>query len=896
MTYHRASVRACALTIVSLAAAFTALGQTASYPYVLKTFAGSNPLGDGGPAARALLSGPSAVVLDGLGNTFILDANNFRIREISVSGNISTVVSTGAVANDMKMGKDGSFYLTANALVFKLSPAGVVTVIAGTGTPGSSLDGIPATTAAIGLTGGIALDAAGDVYFVDGNRVREVTADGIIHTVAGTASGYLYNGDSRVATTANLYAPWGIALDSANNLYIADQYNSRVRKVAGGMISTVAGNGSFGMPAPGSALLAPQGAPYGLTLDSAGSVYITDSYFNLALKISTAGTITQLAGDAVFGYSDGPSNASYLIQPAGLAVDINGNVFIAEQGGNRVREVTNGNLSTFAGRLHYAGDGAAATSALLDQPLDVSLDASGDVFIADSGNFRIREVTPNGLIGEFAGSGLPAQQAVPGTGVAAQLLPMVAMAMDGKGDLFLAALSNVLKISSTGAVTNFAGTGDYDDTGDGGPATKATFEFITGVAVDGSGNVYVADTDANRVRKISVVDGSIAAFAGNGKTGYSGDGGLATGGTLSLSGITPLAADQKGNIYIGDGGNNVIRIVAPNGILGTAVGNGSLGAPADGAAAKSSAFPPAAGLAVDSAGSLFVTTHLFPAVYKVDSAGAIHLISGAGAAPPMDGAPANSTAGFGGAGLRVDANDDLYVTDPADGLVWKLVVNSPTSLAVFAGNGQQAAAGSAAAQSLQVVLNGRAAGVPGATINFAVLSGLATLSAATTQTDARGVAGVGVTLGSGFGSAVITAALAGSTLPPVQFTVTTADSLTLNPQSLSFSYNLGDPAPAPQTLTVGSLSGGALAFATGIGVTGDTIWMQVDTANGSTPANVQVSLANLDSLIAGAYSGSITVTSLTALPATQSVPVVLTVVDPNAVSPAGIRTRAPKRR
>jgi sugar lactone lactonase YvrE len=871
-----------------LVASISAFGQPANYPYVVKTFAGSNPLGDGGPATQALLFSPSAVALDGLGATYILDAANYRIRKVGLDGKISTVVQLPAYANDMKLGADGFFYLTSFALVFKVSPAGVVTILAGTGTPGTSADGLAATSAEIGATGGIALDVAGDVYFTDGNLVRKITADGIIHTVAGVPNSSRYNGDNKLATTATLSSPWGIALDSGNNLYIADQYNGRVRKVSNGRISTIAGTGDFAPPAPGPAIFVPLGVPYALTLDSMGNVYFTDAYFSVVMRITPSGSLLQVAGSQNFGYADGPSNASFLFGPAGMAVDDLGTVFVAEQLSGRVRQVISGNLRTFAGRLHYAGDGAAATSALLSQPVDLSFDGQGDVFIADSANFRVREVTPDGSINTYAGSGIAGIPAKGAMGVTAQLPRVSAMAADAKGNLYLAGPFSVLKIAAGGAVSTLAGGGSFGDTGDGGQAAKALFESVAGVAVDTSGNVYVADSQANRIRKISAVDGTIAAFAGSGKTGSTGDGGLATSATLNLLNGTPLAVDQKGNVYIGDGGNNAIRMVAPTGIISTVAGGGALGTPKDGATAKGALFSPAAGIAVDASGVLYITSQIFPSIYQVDSAGVIHTISGAGNAGVADGLPANSTFGFYGMGIHVDSNSDLYVADPGGNAIRKLIVNSPTGLAISDGNNQTAPAGAALPKALRVMVNGRAGvGVAGVTVNFAVTSGVATLSAPTSQTDNAGAAGVALTLGPAAGDVVVTAKIMGSNLPTAQFTVTaSSSSLTVTPQLLAFSYNVGDPAPAAQTLAISVPGGGSVPFMTVLAVSGDVQWLQVDKVVGSTPASIQLSVVNLDMLAPGVYQGSVTLTALIGASDPQSVAVQLTITDPNAGKPS----------
>ncbi len=857
--------------LVFILSAHSALGQSSGYPYVLKTFAGSFPLGDGGPAAQALLESPSTVVLDGAGNIYVLDSGNFAIRKIDATNTITSIHPTNSVyCFDMKMGSDGSFYVAAPYFIAKIPPTGAPSLIAGTATPGTSADGIAAASATLNATAGIALDAAGNVYFVDGNRVREVTiADGLIHTIAGTqAAAGGYNGDNKDATTALLNSPFGIAVDSANNVYIADRLNARVRKVTKGTISTIAGTGVSGQPVNGPALSSKLGIPYGLTVDSSGNVYMTDTAYNVVVKISAAGALTQMAGSQTYGYSDGPANSTFLIGPTGIAVDGSGNLFVAEQNGNRVREITNGNVRTIRQRPALRGGWwKPATSALLNLPLAVALDGQGDVFIADYNNYRVREVTPSGNISTYAGTGLPGTPADGTQASTGPLLQVTTMATDSKGNLYLAMPMKVLKVAPGGIVSTLAGTGGAGDTGDGAAASKATFQYVVGVAVDASSNVYIADYGANRVRKVSGTDGTIGPYAGTEKVGYTGDGGLATAATLHLANLAPLAVDQKGNLYIGDGGNNVVRMVAPNGLMSTVVGNGTAGDPTDGSPAKSSPFSAPGGIAVDSSGMLYISSTLYYKVYSVDGTGAIHTISGAGMAAVTDGVLANSTLGFAARGIAVDANGDLYVADDGNpyvadpgNVVRKLILNSPSSFTISAGNNQTGSAGSALPNLLAVVVNGRAGvGVPGVTVNFAVAAGAATLSAASAQTDPTGTAGVGVTLGPATGSVIITAMIAGGSAPGVQFTLTAAD-LMLNPQSLVFSYNLGDPAPAPQTLALGTVSGNPLSFTTAVGVTGAIPWLQVDTASGSTPASVQVTV-NPGMLGAGLYQGTITVTA-----------------------------------
>lgn len=837
--------------------------QTNSFPYVLKNFAGSFPLGDGGPAASALLYTPTAVALDGSGDIFILDSNNYRIRKITPDGTITTAVQLETYGNDLKVGPDGSFYLTSAALVTKINPnAGVapygqVTVIAGTGNAGTSGDGVPANTANLSSnTGGVALDKTGNIYFVDGNRVRQVTTDGLIHTVAGTGTAG-YNGDNQTAVTAQLNQPWGLAVDSSNNLYIADQFNSRVRKVSNGGITTIAGNGTLGTAVDGPATATPLGTPFGLTVDSSGNVYITDIGLFWAIKISATGNLSHVAGNGPgtvdFGYSDGAATGSYLDYPAGLAVDGSGNLYITELNGNRVRQVAAGNLSTFAGKLHYAGDGGPAVSALLNYPIDVALDGKGNAFITDSANYRIREVLTNGTINTVAGTGIPDTPDDGSQASSAPLPDMWAMANDASGNLYLATTHKVLEISAAGVVSTVAGTGGFGDTGDGGPANKATFEFLTGIAVDGAGNIYVADSETNRIRKISAADGSISAFAGTGKTGYFGDNGPAASAMLNLyySYPAPMAVDAHGNVYIGDFGNSVVRMVNSSGLITTVAGTGKFGGPVNGAAAKSSMLSSPYGLTLDSLGNLYIVAALYSAIYRVDTSGTIQQISGGGSAAPADGLLATASAGFSGGGIRADANLDLYVADPSGMIARKLVYNSPLGVSIVSGNNQSGPAGLTLPAPVVVAVNGRAGtGVAGATVNFSVTSGAATLSANSATADVNGMAQMTVTLGplgaAGSGTVIITAAVAGSNVPPVSFTL------------FATQPNPNCPIAAPAITSVRSSTdfGGLPSFASGswLEVKGSNLatdsrsWTGADFLAGATPTSLDGTSVTIDGI------------------------------------------------
>ncbi len=333
---------------------------------VISTVAGTGTLGsggDGGPATSAMLNTPRGVAVDGAGNLFIADFLNNRIRKVNASGVIST--------------------------------------IAGSGAPGFAGNGGPATSALLNNPAGVAVDGAGNLFIADqaNRRIRKVNPSGVISTVAGNGVPG-FGGDGGAATSAQLDSPVAVAVDSAGNLYIADFARDRIRKVnASGVISTIAGTGTAGFGGDGgSAASARLNSPAGVAVDSAGNLFIADYGNNRIRKVSPNGAINTVAGNGVTGfYGDGgAATSARLDKPSGVAVDSAGNLFIADYGNNRIRKVNaSGVISTIAGNgaLGYAGDGDAAIAARLFAPYGVSVDSAGDVFIADTGNRRIRKVS-----------------------------------------------------------------------------------------------------------------------------------------------------------------------------------------------------------------------------------------------------------------------------------------------------------------------------------------------------------------------------------------------------------------------------------------------------------------------------------------------------------------------
>jgi len=657
--------------------------------------------GDGGPATNAGLSAPSGVALDSTGNLYIADQGNNVIRQVAAAtGIISTVA--GNVAN-------GMYSYTG--------------------------DGGPATSAGLNHPIGVAVDSIGNLYIADSdnNVIRKVTAaTGIISTIVGTGAPVVFNadGDGGPAASAELSEPYGIALDSIGNLYIADDTRIRMVAAATGIINTVAGNGVFGYSGDGGQAVAAQlNFATGVAVDSEGNLYIADQA-NSAIRQVTAATgiIGTVVGNGVFGYSgDGrPAISAQLNEPYGVAVDSSGNLYIADTDNNVIRKVTaaTGTISTFAGNgisnsLLPVGDGGPAASAQLNQPHGVAFDSSGNLYIAEGG--RIRKVAAaTGMIGTVAGtySGFGVNYSGDGgPATSARLYDPEGVAVDSSGNIYIADTYNsvIRKVTAaTGIIGTVAGNGSFSYGGDGGPAANAQLHEPTGVAVDSTGNLYIADQGNNVIRKVAAATGIISTVAGTATHGYSGDGGPAA--SAQLYEPSGVAVDAAGDLYIADQGNQVIRkVTAATGIVSTVAGDGgAYGFSGDGGPAAGAELADPFGVAVSSSGRIYVADTLN---------NRIRAVPGPAAANPR---PVVSPSFAGGSSVPVGATTILSFpitnTDPehaANGVGFSSALSF--GLVVATPNGLSGSCGTVAAVS-----GGRgmtASGVdlaPGATCTFAV--------------------------------------------------------------------------------------------------------------------------------------------------------------------------------
>jgi uncharacterized protein (TIGR03437 family) len=694
--------RTLSTVVLSIALCLSLADKSAAqvYNYTINTVAGQYPIGDGGPGTKALLGWPYGVALDANGNLYIADYLDNRVRKVVLAtGVITTIAGTGiggfsgdggaavnaqlfapaSVATDTA----GNVYINdyGNEVIRKVDINGNISTFAGTpNKPGSTGDGGPATAAKLSLQvgAGLAVDAAGNVYIADSlnSVIREVTAsNGNIATIAGTIGKTGGTGDGGPATSATLYYPFGLALDSSGNLYIADGYNQEIRQVSAltHMIKTVAGNHSAGSTGDGGPPTAASlNYPFGVAVDAQGNLYIADT-FNEEIRKVTAGaspTISTIAGSAKLGSGlagdGGAATSALLFEPVSIAVNSAGTIYIADLLNNRVRYISQGTINELAGADHAQGDGGKATAAYLYFPQSVAEDSASNIYIADTFNHEIRKVALDGTISTLAKVGAPQ-----------------AVIVDSSGNVFFSQGNQVFKVDSKGNITAVAGSPTAGFSGDGGPATAALLNGPQGLALDSAGNLYIADAYNHRIREITA--GNIKTVAGSGGTclnpcsfgGFSGDGGPATSATMSFP--VGVAVDNAGNILIADTHNHVIRKVDIKGNINTVAGTGGkAGYSGDGGQATAALLDSPLGVAPDNAGNFFIADANNNVVRVVDGLGSINTIAGNNKAGfSGDGGPATSAELSKPFGIIVDPNANVLFVDSLNHRVRELVTTNP---------------------------------------------------------------------------------------------------------------------------------------------------------------------------------------------------------------------------
>ncbi len=664
--------------------------------------------GDNIPATSAMLNQPNGVAVDAAGNVYIADWHNSRIREVvKATGTIITVAGTGSpgfsgdngLATSAMLNYPGGVAVDGSGNIFiadssnarireVVRATGVITTVAGTGTAGFGGDGGPATAAQINLPYGVSVDASGNVYFADSNnhRIRALLNTPTLGTLSSTAWTVNQPNYSASVTVNGGTAPYGLlsatglppglaATLSGSTITLsgtptaAGTYGSVTLSVqdAGGATAsrtfsiTINAAPALGTLAPTQwtaqvsgytgaipvsggttplTIASQANLPPGLsatitgtsvtftgiptTVGTYGNIQLTvrdaagataSGTFSITINAPAPGSMLTIAGTGLSGYSgDGAAaNLARLNQPQSVAVDSSGNVYIADFYNSRVREIVKatGNIITIAGTgvTGFSGDGGPATSAQLYWPTGVAVDASGNVFIADLYNGRIREVVKaTGNIITVAGNGGMTDTGDGGPATLAGIASPRGVAVDASGNIFIAdAYGNRIRevVKATGNIITVAGTGAAGFSGDGGPATAAMLNYPTGVAVDANGNLFIADSSNQRVREVVKATGNIITVAGTGSAGFSGDGGPAT--AAMLYSPQSVAVDGNGNLFIADASNYRIRaVVQSSGSIVTVAGTGTAGYSGDGGPATSAKLYNAYGVAVDGSGNLFI--------------------------------------------------------------------------------------------------------------------------------------------------------------------------------------------------------------------------------------------------------------------------------------------------
>jgi len=608
-------------------------------------------LGDGGPATQASLNVLSAIAVDVSGDLFIAEQANSAIRRVDAKTRI-------------------------------------ITTVAGNGTDGFNGDGGPATEAELGNPQGVAVDAAGNILIADtsNNRIRRVNSvTGFISTIAGNGTAG-FGGDGGLASAAVLNTPQGLALDATGNLFFVDTGNYRIRRVDAktGIISTVAGNGGRGFSGNGGPAtdamfnFIGNGVPPQVALDAAGDLFIADQFNQQIRRVDAkTGIITTVVGILAEGYGGdgGPATSAELSDPSGILVDTAGNLYIGDNDNNRVRFVaaTTGIISTIAGNGGL-GDGESATNATLFFPEGVAV-AGGTIWIADSSNTVIRLVNPAGVISTISGEDyIFSYTGDGGPAIKATVNFPVGVTADASHNLFISDSNNnvIRRIdASSGIITTVAGSGTPGFSGDGGVATKASLNFPSAVAVDTDGNLFISDSSNGRIRRVDFKSGVITTVAGNGTNGFSGDGGLAVNASLNLpSGLAGgVVIDGAGNLYISDSNNSRIRRVdSITGVITTVVGSSAFcasGKVGDGGPATSASLCYPKGLAIDPLGDVFIADAFGERVRRFDAAsGTIATVAGNGLTGfSGDGGPAIAASLATVSDVAVDDGGNLYIVD-----------------------------------------------------------------------------------------------------------------------------------------------------------------------------------------------------------------------------------------
>ena len=778
---------------------------------VVTTLAGSGNLGsNNGIGASATFNYPNDVATDALGNVYVVDQYNNQIRKIDPTGMVTTLAGSGVKGSANGNSASASFNfpnrLTADAagnvyvadennnLIRKIDPVGNVTTFAGSGAFGQ-VDGTGSSAYFSRITTGVS-DASGNIYIADcfDNLIRKITPAGVVTTLAGSGAVGAANG---TGTEASFYYPYSLALDAANNIYVADEGNNLIRKITpAGVVSTFAGNGyqttingtgteaSFNNPktltadaagniyvgeqtpvirkidpngvvttlagsntygsADGLGAAASFSYVTGLALDEVGNLYASDAVSNLIRKITPNGEVTTLAGNGNLGSVDGVGKAASFANPTGIAVDDSGNIYVGDQWSSEIRKIdskavvttllkfdsnTNYNITGLnldaLGNLYVASNGTIYKIPLTGYtispslPLGLNIDAATGIIsgipiaVSPATNYTItaynqygsssttvsiavslpsapiityktpqkysvnKAITP--LSPTNTGGAVPANTygQVSSLSATSSTVP-ISVAVDAAGNVYwITNQSNLIqKITPSGVVSVFAG--GLNPGSSDGQGTSASFNDLKGIAIDASGYFYVTDYGNKTIRKITP-SGMVSTLAGTlGVAGKSNG----TGTNASFNNPRGIATDLLGNIYVADNGNNLIRKITPAGVVTTLAGSGNAGQ--SNGTGTGASFNSPIGIATDAAGNVYVGDVGNESVRKIDPTGIVTTLAGNGTIGSANGI-GTSASFYQPAGVATDFAGNVYVADAYNNLIRK--IDKTGLVSTIAGNG-----------------------------------------------------------------------------------------------------------------------------------------------------------------------------------------------------------------
>jgi sugar lactone lactonase YvrE len=599
----------------------------------------SGPGSIDGATAIARFSYPAGIAIDGTNNIYIADSGNSTVRKISPDGVVSTIAGTTGSAGSvdgvgtaarLNFGPAGGLGVDSAGNIFvgdrsrgtirKISPLGVVSTL-------RDPTGVPIL---VGNYGGIAIDGTGNVYLTgpDSHLIRKISLGGVLSTLAG--ADYQPGSADGPGTLARFNSPLGIAVDQVGNVFVADSVNRTIRMISpAGLVSTLAGTPTVTGSADGTGAGALFSYPLGLSLDSSGNVYVADG--GAVRKITPMGVVTTLAGVSnIAGFLDGQGAAARLSPPSWLA---------SETASHSIRKITpDGSVGTLAGSPWIVGKvDSTGPAARFNNPEGLAADSLGNAYVADAYNNAIRKIDPAGKVTTIAGDGIRGNS--DGVGQFARFSNPQGVAVDATGNVFVADLGNHLirKIDPAGIVSTLAGIASIAGSQDG-PIGVATFNYPKNLAVDGVGNIYVADTGNSTIRRISP-SGMVSTLAGTAGASGSADG---IGTAASFNQPTGIAADMNGNVFVADSAGNTIRKIAPGAIVTTLAGTAGTRGSKDGIGADAS-FAVPYGLSTDAEGNVYVADPADGTIRKITQSGAVTTVAGVtnqiGFAPgPLPGA------------------------------------------------------------------------------------------------------------------------------------------------------------------------------------------------------------------------------------------------------------------